>query len=155
MSEGKITIRVLRPSDFVKAIDLWKSSKGVGLRGDDTLACFKTYLKRNPGFSLAAVTGRRLVGTVMGGHDGRRGSLVHLAIAEDFRGRGLGRMLAEASLKKLEKAGIPRSHVMVFATNKVGRAFWKSLGWSERKDLVLYSSPFVCGGKRVKSDCSC
>jgi ribosomal protein S18 acetylase RimI-like enzyme len=155
MSDEKIVIRILRPSDYAKTVELWKTSKGVGLRGDDTPKRFRAYLKQNPGMSLAATAGGRLVGTVMGGHDGRRGSLVHLAVAEDFRGRGIGRALVAKSLAKLEKAGIPRSHVMVMASNQAGRVFWKSLGWSERKDLVLFSSPFVCTGKRIKRDGSC
>ena len=54
----------------------------------------------------------------------------------------------------LEKAGIPRTHVMVFKVNRLGHSFWKSMGWEERPDLVLFSSPFQedpCPKNRAKS----
>ena len=135
----------MRPSDFKQALALWKSSKGVGLRSDDNHAQVANYLKRNQGISLVALWNGRMVGTVMGGHDGRRGNLVHLAVADGHRRKGIGRLLAEECLTRLKKAGIPRTHVMVFKTNRIGRSFWKSMGWEERPDLALFSSPFKEG----------
>lgn len=140
MTAKDYTLRPLRPADFPAALALWKAAKGVGVREDDTAANFRRFLKRNPGFSFGAFVAARLVGTVLCGHDGRRGNLVHLAVAEDHRGRGMGRSLVEKSLARLEKAGIPRTHVMVFKTNRAGRAFWKALGWNERTDLSFFTS---------------
>lgn len=137
-----ISIRPMRAGDHAQALSLWKRSKGVGLRGDDTPAQLAGYLKRNPGFSLAALSDGKIVGTLLGGHDGRRGTMFHLAVDPAFRQRGLGRQLVALCLRKLEKAGIPRTHVMVIATNRTGRRFWKQMGWLERHDLALFSSPF-------------
>jgi len=132
----------MRAGDHSQALALWKRSKGVGLRGDDTPAQLTAYLKRNPGFSLTALSEGKVVGTILGGHDGRRGTMFHLAVDETLRRRGLGRQLVDLCLRKLERAGIPRTHVMVIATNRTGRRFWKQMGWAERHDLALFSSPF-------------
>jgi len=132
----------MRISDHAQALNLWKKSKGVGLRSDETKADLARYLKRNPGFSLTALSNGKIVGTLLGGHDGKRGTLFHLAVDPALRGRGLGRKLVSLSLQKLERAGIPRTHVMVKTGNRGGRRFWKQMGWLERHDLVLFSSPF-------------
>ncbi len=135
------SIRPLRLSDYAEAMDLWKKSKGIGLKGDSR-ASLARYLRRNPGFSLAAVSGTRLVGTVLGGHDGRRGIIAHLAVDPEFRRRGLGRELVGRCLRKLEKAGIPRTYAMVFKTNRAGSLFWKRSGWNRRSDLSLLVSRY-------------
>jgi N-acetylglutamate synthase len=140
-----VSIRAMKAGDHAQALDLWKRSRGVGLRGDDTRANLTRYLKRNPGLSLVAVSHGKIVGTVLGGHDGRRGTLFHLAVDQAFRGMGLGRRLVSLCLRKLEKAGIPRTHVMVIGTNRTGLRFWKQIGWLERTDLVLFSSHFQKG----------
>jgi N-acetylglutamate synthase len=137
------SIRPMRISDYGQAMNLWRITKGIGLKGDDTRANVLKYLKRNPGFSLVALSKGKIVGTVMGGHDGRRGMIGHLAVAEPFRRKGLGRHLATECLKKLEKAGIPRTHLMVFQSNRLGLSFWEKIGWEKRSDLVLFSSRFI------------
>ena len=137
------SIRPMRISDYNQALNLWKTTKGIGLRGDDTRANVLKYLKRNPGFSLVALAQGKVVGTIIGGHDGRRGLIGHLAVAEPFRRKGLGRRLAAGCLKKLEKAGIPRTHLMVIQSNRLGLSFWKKIGWEKRSDLALFSSRFI------------
>lgn len=138
-----ISVRPMRISDYGQALDLWKATPGIGLRGDDTRVNVLKYLKRNPGFSLVALSQGKLVGTVMGGHDGRRGMIGHLAVAGPFRRRGLGRRLASECLQKLEKAGMLRTHLMVIPSNLLGLRFWKKMGWEKRSDLVLFSSRYI------------
>lgn len=136
-------VRPMRIADYEQVMSLWKATKGIGLRGDDTKRSVRKYLRRNPGFSLVAISKGKVVGTIMGGHDGRRGMIGHLSVAETFRRRGLGRRLASECLTKLERAGIPRTHLMVFESNRLGSEFWKKIGWEKRSDLVLFSSRFV------------
>ena len=137
-----ISIRPMKSSDHAQALDLWRRSKGVGFRSDETRSVLAYYLKRNPGFSFVAFSEKKLVGTILGGHDGRRGSIAHLAVDPAFRRRGLGRCLVALCLQKLQKNGIPRTHILVIGSNRIGRRFWKQMGWIERKDLALFSSPF-------------
>jgi ribosomal protein S18 acetylase RimI-like enzyme len=138
-----VSVRPMRISDYDQALDLWKASPGIGLRGDDTRSNVLKYLKRNPGFSLVALSRGKIVGTVMGGHDGRRGMIGHLAVAGPFRRRGLGRYLASRCLQKLERAAIPRTHLMVIQSNALGLRFWKKIGWEKRLDIALFSSRFI------------
>ena len=97
------------------------------------------FLLRNKGMSFCCKKENRIVGTVLCGHDGRRGYIYHVTVAEGYRGRGIGSMLVDKSLQKLRKEGIGKCHLFVFNDNKVGNAFWSSIGWTKRDDLFIYS----------------
>ena len=132
------TVRVMRITDLPTARTLWKKTEGVGLMPDETPQLLAAFLARNPGISSVAVSddGRPL-GAMLGGHDGRRGYLYHLAVVPEYRGRGLARSLVEHSLGALAAAGIAKASIMVYADNKPGLAFWERLGWNRRGDLKL------------------
>jgi ribosomal protein S18 acetylase RimI-like enzyme len=67
--------------------------------------------------SLVAVHEDAIVGAVLGGHDGRRGLIHHLAVADSARRSGIGKRLLTECLRRLELAGIDKCHVLVFASN--------------------------------------
>ncbi len=128
----------MRITDMPAARTLWKNTEGVGLMPDETPQLLAAFLTRNPGISSVAVSDDgRLLGAMLGGHDGRRGYLYHLAVVPEYRGRGLARSLVEHSLGALAAAGIAKASIMVYADNKPGLAFWERLGWNRRGDLKL------------------
>jgi ribosomal protein S18 acetylase RimI-like enzyme len=129
----------LKADEIAQALELWAASEGVGLRGADEPAALARYLARNPGLSLAAHDGGRMVGAVLCGHDGRRGYLHHLAVAASHRRRGIGRALVERCLDGLRRDGIAKCHLFVYQHNAAGQAFWRALGWHARDDLLLMS----------------
>ena len=49
------------------------------------------------------------MGSILCGHDGRRGYIYHTAVLSDYRGRGIGTELVQAALKGLEEAGIHKT----------------------------------------------
>jgi putative acetyltransferase len=131
-------IAPMTPADFPDVLALWATTEGVGLNESDTPENLSAYLRRNPGFSLVARDAeRRVVGAVLCGHEGRRGYLHHLAVSQDQRGLGLGRLLVDTCLAELKRAGITRCNIFVFADNDDGMAFWKHTGWALRDDLRM------------------
>jgi ribosomal protein S18 acetylase RimI-like enzyme len=132
-------IRPMSIADRPAALPLWASCDGIGLNECDEPAPLAAYLLRNPGMSFVALCGDELVGAVLGGSDGRRGYLHHLAVAQAHRGQGLGRGLVRRSLDALAAVGIARCHILVYADNRAGRDFWSHGGWRLRADLVICS----------------
>lgn len=131
-------IAPMTPADFPDVLALWAATEGVGLNESDTPENLSAYLGRNPGFSLVARDAeRRVVGAVLCGHEGRRGYLHHLAVSQDQRGLGLGRLLVDTCLAELKRAGITRCNIFVFADNDDGMAFWKHTGWALRDNLRM------------------
>ncbi len=134
-----MTISPLVIEDYEALLALWQSCEGIGLSAADEKPRIEAYLKRNPDCSFVARVGGQLVGGVLGGHDGRRGFLHHLAVLPEQRRLGIGGMLAQASLDALAAQGIDRVHIFVYADNAAGIAFWERIGWRLRCNLVLMS----------------
>ncbi|MDX5299504.1 MAG: GNAT family N-acetyltransferase [Gammaproteobacteria bacterium] len=132
-------IRPMTLDDYDALIALWTSADGVQLRHADSREGIQRYLIRNPGLSFVAEEGALLRGSIMAGHDGKRGYLQHLAVTLTHRRQGLGRQLVERSLDALLKEGIQKSHVHVLSNNASAQAFWTRLGWQRRTDIETYS----------------
>jgi ribosomal protein S18 acetylase RimI-like enzyme len=124
---------------YDEARALWLRCEGVNLTDADTEDIIRSFLERNPAMSFMAAAGGRIVGTILGGHDGRRGYMYHLAVDAAWRKRGIGRRLADACLKALKAAGIGKVHVFVYTANASGLAFWEAAGWTRRTDIHAVS----------------
>lgn len=130
------------PADIAAARALWEATPGIGLSAADEPAALAAYLARNPGLSRLAREGGTLLGTLLCGHDGRRGLFHHLAVAPAARGRGIGRALARAGIDGLRAAGIGKCYLTVLRTNPEGEAFWRRIGAEERTAaLTFFSMP--------------
>ena len=124
---------------YDEVIALWKDSENIGLSSADERENIKSYLARNPAMSFVAKENDDIIGAALGGHDGRRGYLHHLSIAESHRKRGIGRKLVEKYIESLRNIGIQKCHLFIFHTNKEGKTFWNKIGWSLRSDIQLVS----------------
>jgi len=136
-NEPKHTLSELLPEDYDAAMTLWNTAPGV--RASEPREEFERILMRNPGLSTAVRVGVELAGAVLCCHDGRRGYLYHLAVAEKYRRQGIARTLVERSLSLLEQQGIGRCTIFLVADNEQGKVFWQQLGWFERTDLVAFA----------------
>lgn len=134
-------IRSVRPEDHPALMALWRRAEGVQLRIDDEYPAFCAYLQRNPGLSLLVEIGGRLAGTLLVGHDGRRGYLQHLVVDQAFQRRGLARALLHEALQRLAELGIGKSHVFVLDEAPESLAFWRAQPeWLERDDIRVFST---------------
>jgi ribosomal protein S18 acetylase RimI-like enzyme len=129
--------------DYDEVMALWRETEGLTLRDADSREAINTYLERNPGLSFVARSDGQLIGAVLGGTDGRRGYLQHLAVVPSHRGQGLGRALAERVVAALSALGIEKCHLMVRCENGPAKAFWQHLGWTLRDDITVMSKTSV------------
>jgi ribosomal protein S18 acetylase RimI-like enzyme len=126
--------------DYPQVFALWSGTAGIGLSAADSRENIAKMLERNPGCSFVAERdGREIVGTLVCGHDGRRGCLYHLAVRPEYRRGGVGRALVDSCLARLKLAGIGRCHMQVYPDNAEGSAFWRRIGFYKRDDLHFYS----------------
>ena len=69
-------IRTMTIEDYDEVYSLWTKIRGFGLRSvDDSREGIARFLKRNPTTSVVAVEDGKVVGSILCGHDGRRGCL--------------------------------------------------------------------------------
>ncbi len=86
LGQTKFGIRVMTIDDYEKVYSLWMSCKNMGFNNlDDSREGIAKYLKRNPSTCFVAEQGENIVGVILSGHDGRRGFIHHLAVAENCR----------------------------------------------------------------------
>jgi len=76
------------------------------------------------------------VGTVMAGHDGRRGYIYHTAVAPHRRKEGIGTLLVTKALQILKEEGITVAALVVFSDNEAGNAFWEKMGFVIRDEVI-------------------
>ena len=128
------TIRQMKIGDHPRVSALWKETEGISLDESDSKEGIRIYLRRNRGFCLVACDGDQIIGTILCGHEGRRGILRHLAVGRNYQNRGIARALIKQCLSALATAGIRKCNTFVLDANEEGRRFWEHMGWYVLED---------------------
>ncbi len=90
---------------------------------------------------LVGVVERRIVASVMVGHDGHRGVLYYLAVDPDFQKRGFGKATVAAAEAWLRARGVWKINLMVRRENEAAGSFYEHLGYA--------INPVISFGKRI------
>lgn len=141
--QGRNGIRVMHIDDYDEALNLWKNTSGMGISDADSREKILGFLKRNKGMSYCYISEGKIVGTVLCGHDGRRGYIYHAAVADEYRGKGIGKALVSESFRKLKEEGIEKCHLFVYTDNEPGKLFWSATGWIKREDIYVYTKSIL------------
>ncbi len=130
-------IRQMQLEDYEAVYNLWTNTKGMGMRSlDDSKEGISKFLARNPETNFVAIKDDSIVGVILSGHDGRRGYIYHMAVKEDVRGQGYGKILLDKAIEALKNEGIHKAALVVFETNNLGNHFWEKHGFTSRTDLI-------------------
>lgn len=132
-------IRIMTIDDYDGVRDLWMKIKGFGIRSiDDSREGVELFLKRNPTTSVVAEEDGKIVGSILCGHDGRRGCMYHVCVDEEYRMRGIGKSMVVKAMEALKAENINKVSLIAFTQNDIGNAFWNEIGWTKREDLNYY-----------------
>ena len=139
MSDLNITIRPMTAEDYDEIYAMWQITTKRALSDADSRENIEFYLERNPGMSQVALVNGKIVGTVLCGHDGRRGFIHHMAVLPEYRRHQIGMKMAKTALGALSSAGIRKTHIFCYTNNELGQSFWKVMGWEKRDDVYVFS----------------
>ena len=134
-----ITIRPMTIEDYDEVYAMWLITSRRALSTADERGQIERYLKRNEGLSQVAVVDGKIVGTVLAGHDGRRGFIHHMAVLPEYRRRHIGHALAEKTIEKIKSEGIEKTHIFCYQDNETGQKFWRDFGFIKRDDIFDFS----------------
>lgn len=127
------------PQDYSKVLSLWKTAgEGVHVRRSDKPEEIEKKLHRDPDLFLVAELDGEIVGTVLGGFDGRRGMMYHLAVAQGHRKQGIASQLVDELENRLRLKGCIRYYLLVTRDNEPAIRFYENRGW-ERMELYTYA----------------
>jgi ribosomal protein S18 acetylase RimI-like enzyme len=137
--DAALQIRAFQyPDDYPAVIQLWANAgDGIQLRRSDEAQEIEKKLLRDPDLFLLAENKGELIGAVLGGFDGRRGMMYHLAVRPDQRQQGIGTALMQALEERLKAKGCIRYYLLVTLDNDSAIRFYESQGW-ERMQLYAY-----------------
>jgi ribosomal protein S18 acetylase RimI-like enzyme len=127
------------PSDYDSVYRLWESiEKGVHVGRSDTLAEIGKKITRDPDLFLIAEADGAIIGSVIGGFDGRRGLIYHLAVAASFRGLGIGSRLMDEVEARLRAKGCLKCYLLVTTDNPEAEGYYRQRGWQPMDTIHLF-----------------
>ncbi|MFO3796506.1 MAG: GNAT family acetyltransferase [Anaerolineales bacterium] len=140
-----IKIRPFRyPQDYEAVCQLWEGmEKGVRLGASDTPQEIEKKLQRDPDLFLVAEADGQIIGSVIGGFDGRRGLIYHLAVHPHFRQRGIASRLMEEVEARLREKGCIRAYLLVTTDNDEAMRFYEHRGWKRMDYVITYGKDLV------------
>jgi hypothetical protein len=94
-------------------------------------------LQVRPETLLVAELDDALVGAVIAGFDGVRGSIYHLAVAPPHRRRGVATRLMRAAEAALRALGCAKINLQVRASNPEVVAFYRQLGYEVEERISM------------------
>ncbi len=133
-----MVIRDYRPEDFPQVDELWKQTDIYTVERGDTSEIIMQCTEMGGKFLVMEDPSTRTVtGTSWMSYDGRRIHLHHFPIRPPLQGKGVGRLLAVASLKFANEKNCP-DKLEVHSEKLPAVNLYKSLGFTAFEDYGVY-----------------
>ena len=131
------SLRSGQRSDIDRVLALWVTADAEPTHTDD--AGSLQALIEHPGTTLlVAEDDEALVGSVIAGWDGWRGSVYRLVVAPTHRRQGLATRLLSAAQSHLGAVGAVRLQAVVVETETAAVGFWTAAGWDQQEHRLRF-----------------
>ncbi len=117
------------PNEISAILEFWISNAENGSRPNDSAEAIEALMDQDPEALILAVDTDEIVGTIIAGWNGWRGGLYRLAVREDMRSQGIGRLLVERALERFRSLGVHRVDAMVLDDNEKAHKAWEAFGF--------------------------
>jgi len=97
----------------------------------------KRKLHRQRDLFLVGIVDSAVIATVLGGYDGFRGWIYHLAVHPDYRKRGFGHRLMEEIEKVIFEAGAIKINLQIRAHNSEVIRFYEGVGYRTENHISM------------------
>ena len=140
-------VRTFDISDYPKVVEVW-SEAGLEFRPGDEIEEIRTKIQRDPELFLVAEEKGRIVGSVMGAWDGRRGWIYHLGVRPDYRRKKVATKLIREVESRMRKKGVLKVNALIFAWNDQSVEFFSKNGYdiAEMKEAQKHLTSGKGGG---------
>ncbi len=105
----------------------------------DSVDALTALVRHHPGALILAEADGSIVGSVIAGWDGWRGSIYRLAVHPGHRRRGLARQLLGAAEARLTGLGASRLQAVVVETNENALPFWTASDWEQQTGQLRFA----------------
>jgi len=133
-------------ADLDDARAIWERT-GMWLRPSDEREQMALLLERCADLQLVARDqDGAMVGIVMGGWDGRRGYVYHLAVELSWQRHGVATALMDELETRLRAKGAMKAKLQILSGNDGSRAFFEARGYAVEDDCEPWGKELVPGG---------
>jgi ribosomal protein S18 acetylase RimI-like enzyme len=132
-----LAIRPAAAGDLAAVLQLWRDAAQP--TSTDTESALRALVAHDAGALIVALESGRIVGTVIAGWDGWRGSVYRLVVAPESRRSGLGRQLVRSAERRLAELGAQRMQAVVVGPDARAMGFWSATEWDLQGDQVRFA----------------
>lgn len=129
-------IREFRLVDYDDVVALWARAGLLAGRSDERAEIEKK-LERDPDLFLIGVDAGVIVAAVIGGYDGRRGWVYHLAVEPKLHASGFGASLLAELESRLRKKGCIKVNLLVDPENSGVTGFYARRGYASDELIFM------------------
>jgi ribosomal protein S18 acetylase RimI-like enzyme len=140
MQDPGMEIRDAVPEDHEGIVSLWTRA---GLHYQPSGRDSRTNLERemaDPEIDfLVAFSGDRMIGTVLGSNDGRKGWVNRLAVDPYHRGKGVAKTLVEMVEEHFKARGLKIYCCLINTDNEPSQSLFERIGYDRHPEVIYYS----------------
>lgn len=129
MADGDLEIRQFEARDEEDVIRIWSEAFPNDPPRNEPASVVRRKIKTQPELFLVGESNGVVVATLLGGYDGFRGWVYHVAVSVAHRRQGYGREMMREAERLLKKLGCPKLNIQVRAENRGVVDFYKRIGY--------------------------
>lgn len=152
MNTQSLTVKKLTQKDFPAVYKFWQFATPFSYPSTVEREKYLLLLKHNKNLAWALEHKTEIIGTVIGGFDGRTAIIYRLAVHPQFRKKGLGKRLMQKLHTEFVKQNINRISAHVHESNKEVVGFYKTLGYEIDQLIVMKKNITPVGKVRRRGD---
>ena len=137
MEKHIVNIRQFKMSDTEEVIKLWKKSFPTDPPWNDPQSIIEHKFNYQSELFLVGELDNKVIATVLGGYDGFRGWVYHLAVIDDNRRSGIGKKMMHTIEQKLRKLGCVKMNIQVRSSNQDVILFYNEIGFEIEDHVSL------------------
>jgi ribosomal protein S18 acetylase RimI-like enzyme len=123
---AELFIRPVRDDELAAVLRIWHAAGVTPPSVSDSIEGLTRLIHEPAALLLVATIEDQIVGSVIGGWDGWRGNIYRLAVAPEYRRRGIARRLVAEISKVLFTKGASRLSALVEHEHQWAMEFWDS-----------------------------
>jgi len=138
-----VSYRRLEPDDYQAIISVWREA-GLPFRqkGRESLESYLTQLKDEHINIVGAFAGEKMVGVVVGSHDGRKGWVNRLAVVPRMQNQGIAGKLVAIVEEFFQNQGIKMYAALINEDNEASINLFQKLGYEPKSEIKYFRKFF-------------
>jgi ribosomal protein S18 acetylase RimI-like enzyme len=132
------SIRAATPDDIPSVLGLWDRGRSVAASLPDTAESVVRLLERDGSTLLVAELRGMLVGALIAGWDGWRGSMYRLVVDAPHRRTGIASQLVVEGERRLRDRGARRISAIVSNSEESAIALWEAAGYQRDRAVERF-----------------